>query len=172
MAWENTLTTMVRHLIGDLSTTPTYDDPRIQQGIVVAGLIVAQEYSFATDYTFDIDAPEISPDPTLTAYLDKEAMALFTLKTACILNLNSYQGAVGNGIKVRDGDSEVDTTGSFKGWKDIIDLGPCGAYKKLLDTLSQNKSMNVGKAVSTPASTDFTGFWGADSVWTFFNSLR
>jgi hypothetical protein len=163
---------MTRHLIGDLSDTPTYDDSRIQQAVVVAGLISAQEYPFDTEYTFDLDEIDISPDPTNTATLDRSAMALFTLKAACMLNMNSYQSAVGTGIRVRDGDSEVDTTGSFKGYKDILEIGPCASYTKLLNKLSQNKSMNAGKAISTPASTDFSGFWGRESIADFFDYLR
>lgn len=172
MSWQTTLTTMVRHIIGDMGSAPTYDDTRIQQGIVVSALIVSQDLPLIQTYTFDIDNPSISPDPTLTATLDKEAMALFTLKTACMLNFSSYQAAVGTGIKVRDGDSEVDTTGSFKGYADIVNLGPCLAYNKLMLKISQDRSMLTGKAVTSPASTDYTGFWGVDSTVDFFNYFR
>jgi hypothetical protein len=89
-----------------------------------------------------------------------------------MLNLNSYQNAVGTGIRVRDGDSEVDTTSGFKGYKDILDNGPCAAYKKLLEKLRFEKSMNLGRAVTSPASTDFSGYWGRDAIIEFFDCLR
>jgi hypothetical protein len=153
MAWETVLTTMVRNLISDMDEdNQTYTDGRIQECIVVAGLIVAQEYNFSINYTFDIDEVIISPDPTLTATLDTTAMGLFSLKAACILNMSSYQGAVGTGIRVRDGTSEIDTTSGFKGWDSIIANGPCATYKALLKTRMFKDSMNRGKAVMGPLS--------------------
>lgn len=170
MAWQTDLTIIVRNLIGDLGVTQAYDDSRIEQCLAVAGLITSQEFEFDTDYTFDLSAPDITPDPTLSSTYDRSAMALFTLKAACMLNLNSYQGAVSTGIKVRDGDSEVDTTSGFKGYKDILDYGPCGAYQKLLNKLRFDNSMNLGRAVTSPASTDFSGFYGR-GVQQFFDGF-
>src|SRR4051812_44108982 len=110
MAWEDTLVVMVRNLIGDLGTVPVYSDERIQSAIITSGLIVSQEYIFNVAYIFDLSTPDMTPDPTETDTLDPIAVGLFTLKAACLLNTNSYQTALGGGIKVRDGDSEVDTT--------------------------------------------------------------
>lgn len=168
MAWNTTLVTMVRHLIGDLEITPKYSDARIQMSIVVAGSLAAQDYSFDIDYTFDFDTPNISPDPTL----DKEAMALFSLKAACILNLNNYQTAVGTAIKVRDGDSQIDTTGSFGGYRDILTLGPCASYTKLLNTLKQNNSMLAGRAVISPGTSEEAISYGRNHIHNFFDYFR
>src|SRR5688500_10715162 len=126
MAWQDTMVPMVRVLIGDDTDTQRYESSRIEMAIVTAGLIVAQEYPFKTAYTFDLSLPEVLPDPTVI--LDSEAVALFTLKAACLLNLNTYQTAVGTGIRVKDGDSEVDTTGALRGYADIMRLGPCASY--------------------------------------------
>jgi hypothetical protein len=172
MAWQDILIPMVRNLIGDLSDTPTYEDERIEQAIVTAGLIVSQEYPFQTTYTFDFSTPDLIPDPTETDTLDNAAVALFSLKAACILSMNSYQLAVGRGIRVRDGDSEVDTTGSFKGYADIIANGPCASYTKLLLSLSTKRGMNLGKAVVSPSSSGdqwgnrgYNGIWHIRSFW-------
>lgn len=168
--WQTVLTTMVRNLIGDTSTTsPTYSDARVQEAIVVSGLIAAQEFDFDTDYIFDLETPDISPDPVINN--DTIAMALFTLKAACILNQNSYTNAIGAGIRVRDGDSEVDTTGSFKGYRDILELGPCAAYQKLLKYRSFKDSMQRGKAVMSPLSHESLLVSGTYSLSTFFDSL-
>jgi hypothetical protein len=170
MAWETTLTLIVRHLINDISAS-AYTDSRIQQAISVAGLIVAQEFDFNTEYTFDISTPDISPDPTETSTLDTVAMALFSLKAACMLTVNSYQNAIGTGIKVRDGDSEVDTTGSFKGYKDILEIGPCSSYQKLLKERTFRASMNRGKAIMSPFTHEDFMLTGHSSVSRLFDNL-
>ena len=165
MAWQDVLTPMVRVLIGDDTDTQRFDNARIEQAILVAGLLVTKDYKLSHDYTFDFSAVDISPDPTVVN--DTEAIALFGLKAACMLNLNAYQAAVSTGIRVRDGDSEVDTTGGFKGYSDIIALGPCGAYSKLLASLNNSRAMNVGRAVMSPFGGDKApwGVRGINGVW-------
>jgi hypothetical protein len=163
MAWREVLIPMVRAMIGDLGDPQRYDDSRIEQAILTGGLIASQEYPFDTTYSFDFSAAEILPDPTESSTLDNEAIALFGLKAACILSVNDYQRAVGAGIRVRDGDSEVDTTGRFKGYSDIINVGPCASYTKLLLSLQQRASMVGGGAVSSPYSTS-VDTWGVRSV--------
>lgn len=171
MAWQSVLIPMVRHLIGDLGATPTYADSRLEQAITISALIVAQEVDLGYDYTISIDVPSISPDPTVTATLDNSAIALFGLKAACLLNMNQYQGAVTTGIKVRDGDSEVDTTGSFKGYKDILELGPCGSYQKLLKDIQVKNSMMGGKAILSPYTHGDDAIWGREHIAYFFDAL-
>lgn len=157
MAWETDLVVMVRSLIGDMTEPYAFEDDRLQQSIVVAGLLVSQEFDLDTEYEFDLSAPDISPDPTDEP--DLMAMALFSLKAACLLSLNSYQSALGGGIRVRDGDSEVDTTAGFKGYSDILTLGPCASYRKLLTDMVTKQGMNNGGAVMSPYS-DGGDAWG------------
>ncbi len=168
--WKTILTIIVRNLINDTAAT-TFTDERIHTAIAVAGLIVAQEYAFDVTYVFDLQAPEITPDPTVAATYDPVASALFSLKAACILNTNAYQSAVGKGIKVRDGDSEVDTTGSFKGYKDIIEVGPCGSYTKLLKQMTLNKGFGMGRAIFSPVSTGTSGGNGIWHIRGFYDSM-
>lgn len=156
MAWQDALVPMVRTLIGDDIEPSKFADSRIAQAIVVAGLLVSKDYKLAQDYSFDFSVPDISPDPL--SINDTDAIALFGLKAACMLNLNSYQAAVSTGIRVRDGDSEVDTTGGFKGFSDIINLGPCAAYSRLLASLTNSRAMGVGRAVMSP-------FGGSEAPW-------
>lgn len=148
--WQETLVQMVRTLIGDFSDTPRYENSRIEQAILTAALIVNQQYSFDVEYILDFSGVSITPDPTEPDSMDNAAVALIALKAACLLSLNDYQKAVGAGIRVRDGDSEVDTTGRFKGYSDIINIGPCASYEKLLRDLSTKRGMNTGGAVLSP----------------------
>ncbi len=166
--WETVLTLIVRNLINDVAGT-VYTDERVQTAIVVAGYMVALDLQLNYSYAFDFETPDITPDPV--EINDSEAVALFGLKAACILSMNAYQSAVGKGIKVRDGDSEVDTTGTFRGYKDILEVGPCGAYTKLLKQITINKGFGVGKAVFSPIA---TGGYGPNGIWHirgFYDSL-
>lgn len=167
MPLQNTLITITRHLINDLDVDTTYSDSRIQEAIVVAGLIVAQEFSFSTEYTFDLINLDIDPDPVSVP--DNLAVALFTLKAACIIEMNKYQDAVGNSIRVRDGDTEIDTTTGFRGYKDILDNGPCKTYEKLVKDKTIHQSMGFGGAVMSPiAHVDLTHHSGVGHL---FDSL-
>lgn len=178
--WQTVMTLMLRHLINDLSATQEFTDNRLQESLVVAGIIVSQQYTFDTSYTFDIEAPDISPDPVTRD--DKAAIALITLKAACIIQTNRYQDAVGSSIRVKDGDSEIDTTTGFGGHKDLLTLGPCKAYDDILEDLMLEESAlrgGIGKAVVTPYShIDLTsggshhlGAFGRRDTVDFFNSL-
>jgi len=150
MAWNTALPIMVRSLIGDFGSTETYTDERLNIAIAVAAIMVQQELSVGNSYIVDVETPCIEPDPTDSDTLDYEAIALFTLKAACILSVNNYQSAIGRGIKVTDWNSSVDTTGRFSGYKDIISLGPCASYQKILEVTYHNSGTGKGRAVLGP----------------------
>lgn len=147
MAWDTDLVLMVRVLVSDISTPQTYADEYIERVLVTAGIIVDTEVPFDYDYTYSVSALTISPDPVENE--DSTFMALVPLKAACILTQGEFKQALGQGIKVRDGDSAIDTSVSFRGYRDILELGPCAAYEKLKWTLlaSGGTSGGVGKAV-------------------------
>lgn len=172
MAWNTTLVTMVRNLIGDTSTTsPTYANARIEEAIAVSAYFVINEYPLATDYTINIDTPSITPDPTTSDPIDKIAIALFPLRAACMLNLNNYQTAATNSISVKDGDASVSTTDGYKGWESVIRNGPCYAYKTLLERLQYKNTAANFRAVTTPQN--ILGFYhnGCISIGRFYNSF-
>ncbi|TXT66135.1 MAG: hypothetical protein BAJALOKI3v1_50135 [Promethearchaeota archaeon] len=174
MAWQTVMTTMVRHLINDLSSTKDYEDARIQEGLVVAGIIVSQDYDYTYSYTFDVDNVSISPDPVSNS--DYPTIALITLKAACILDIGKYRDAAGDGISVKDGDTQIDLSKSFAGYRDIIKSGPCSSYQKLLDKVATKRSMNAGTAVLTPLTHEDYSLTGQDylsrrSTTQFFDSF-
>jgi len=152
MAWTTDLVLMVRVLISDISTPQTYTDEYLERVLITAGIMVDAEFPFSYDYTYDISALTISPDPVTST--DNIFMALVPLKAACILTQGEFKQALGQGIKVRDGDSAIDTSVSFRGYRDILELGPCAAYEKLKWTLlasgATGSGGGVGKAVLGP----------------------
>ena len=165
------LITIVRILISDFDTPPIFDDDRISDSIVVGGLISAQEFDYSVEYTFDIGSSTITPDPLNPITADPIAVALFTLKSACILNTSSYQDAVLTSIRVRDGDSEVDTTTGFRGFRDILELGPCESYNRLLKEKKSLQSMSLGAAIATPFVHLDSHLVATQRVERFFNSI-
>ena len=171
MAWDTTLVTMVRHLVNDLGGNNEFDDDRLKNSIVVSGLLVSQEFKFSQSYTFDLDTPDISPDPTKTNTYDGEAIALLTLRSACMLDVGRYQNAVANGVRIRDGDSEVETTGAFRGYNDILNKGPCASYQNMVKRIQHDNSMKVGKAVMTPFTHEDRHDTIVSSVEEFFNGF-
>lgn len=128
MAWDVDLVLMVRVLINDLDSTAK-TDAELQRILVASCILVNEDIELANDYTCDISALTISPDPVVAG--DGAAQALFPLKAACIINQGDFKTAIGQGIKVRDGDSQIDTTAGFRGYRDILTLGPCASYEAL-----------------------------------------
>ncbi len=148
MDWQTNLTLMVRVLINDLALPQKNTDDYLQQVIVTAGIIVDPEITFPFDYSYDIEAVTITPDPVVKN--DIFFQSLVPLKAACIITQGNFQTALGQGIKVRDGDSAIDTTVGFRGYRDIITLGPCLSYENLKWKIESSRSRSVGSAVMTP----------------------
>ncbi len=154
MAWETDLVLMTRVLINDLGTTQRHTDSYIQQVLVTAGVIAETEIKFSIDYTIDISGVTISPDPVVQGDLIFQSMV--PLKSACILTQGDFQQAIQQGIKVRDGDSMVDTSVGFRGYRDILEFGSCAAYERLKWDIQSGKADGqtaefVGGAVMTPS---------------------
>ena len=151
MAWTTDLVWMVRVLVSDISSPQKYTDEYIQRVLVTAGIMVDAEFPFNYDYTYDISAITITPDPVTSG--DLYFMALIPLKAACVITVGEFKQALGQGIKVRDGDSAIDTSVSFRGYKDILELGHCAAYERLRwSLLASGAAVNggVGKSVLGP----------------------
>lgn len=147
--WDTDLVLIVRVLIGDINTPQTYTDEYIQRVLITASMMVDIEIPLSYNYVYDISALTISPDPIVKQ--DSVFTSLIPLKSACIMVQGEFKQALGQGIKVRDGDSAIDTSVSFKGYRDILELGPCAAYEKLKwSILSSGGTLAIGKAVFGP----------------------
>jgi hypothetical protein len=151
MSWDVDLVLMTRVLVSDITAPQTYADEYLQRVLVTAGMIVDAEFPFGYTYVYDISALTIVPDPVTGE--DAPFIALIPLKAACIITQGEFKQALGQGIKVRDGDSAIDTSVSFRGYRDILELGPCAAFEKLKWSLlasGATAGAGVGKAVLGP----------------------
>lgn len=146
--WETNLVLTLRILIGDFLSPNKNSDLYLRSVLIAAGIIINSEIDLVNDYVFDIANITIVPDPI--DLNDIVAQALLPLKAACLLTQNQFQIALGQGIKVRDGDSFVDTSASFAGYKDILQLGACKSYEQLKWQIQSSNIGNIGGAVLSP----------------------
>lgn len=176
MAWETDLVLMTRALINDLNSPQKYTDSYLQRVIIAAAILVRNDIELPYSYSLDIANLTIAPDPVSNQ--DTISQALFPLKAACIINQGDFQKALGQGIKVRDGDSSIDTSVSFRGYRDILQFGPCAAYENLRWKIqASSSSVNSGGAVigpfrSSSNSVGNTVEWFYDNFLTFINTGR
>lgn len=165
MDWETVLTIIVRSLIGDTNPAAyVYSDDRVAQAIVVAALLVSQDYQFSTVYTFDLSGVNIIPDPTANTSYDPIFIALVTLRAACMFLTNTMQSATLGAMKVGDGDDFVDNSGAANAYKNLISTGPCVSYDNLLNLLTRRNIK--GRSVSSPFTSLTSGSpWGGEGIW-------
>jgi hypothetical protein len=120
MGWETTLSNRLRFYIGDTTATPTYTTAILAQYIAIAAVSVASEIVLGVDFTIDTDTPEITPDPTDSAY-DIGIGNLFVLKAAVIITRSEIRKDVAKyGIKIKDDLTLYDATAALKGRLDAF----------------------------------------------------
>lgn len=146
MTWDVNFVLMLRVLLNDFNAPQKNTDLYLQRVLVTAGIFVNSQIELPQDYVYDIDAITITPDPLISE--DAISEALMPLKAACIINQGDFQKAIGQGIKVRDGDSAIDTSVGFRGFKDILELGACAAYDRLLWDIQRVNVDGVGASLN------------------------
>ena len=136
MAWEETMTTMLRVLVNDTESPQTYTDDRMKQILVVAAQYVDMELSFDYSYTITVGATaaesDIAPDPV--ALDDDPFVNLTVMKAACITDFSTFRTkALQAGVKAKCGPAVLDTLKHLDGFKQLLEFGPCQAYQAMKD---------------------------------------
>jgi hypothetical protein len=130
MAWQDELVTMLRQVIGDVGSSPTYSDSRLEDMLVTASHMVIQEIPFTNTYTVDISNVTISPDPTTEK--DTEFKNFAVLKAACLADQSTLRTkALQAGISAKLGGASISTSNSLKGYEVLLNQGPCAAYQEM-----------------------------------------
>ena len=130
MSWKIEVPIIVRTLVNDMSSTPTYSDERLLQIISVAAKYVQFDVVLDNTYTINVVNPEITPDPT--ANDDSIFISLVSLKSACLVDQSVLRTkAAMEGIRAVLGPAQLSVGGSLAGLKMIIEEGPCAAYDEL-----------------------------------------
>ena len=161
MAWQNELTLILRHIIGDLDPDNySFTDSRLEESLLVAAQLIHNEMEFNIIYTIEVDNAILSPDPTLTStgYSDKDDdfIALCCLRAGLLLTASQLRTYSLKAISIRDGASSLDMRGVVQGLKMVHD----DLSKKYEDVkLSyQTGKLGLGKVILSPYSP------GADSA--------
>jgi len=180
MAWQTEMTLITRVLINDYVQPYTYDDNRIQELIILGGMMTQLETDFLRPYTFDVANLVLSPDPTdATNGKDYGFICIASLKAACIIQLSALKDKAKNaGISVSSDREKIDTTNSLDGDKFLIN-SPYDVCARLDDAIWKYKSENyqAGYALLGPLSTpnlntnSFVGFYDCNSIFMPYNSI-
>lgn len=160
MSWTNEMVLYVRHLVNDLSNSPTYDDSRLQDTILTAVQLAKLDVEFANSYTVDLDACILTPDPT-EAPRDDDFISLVILKAACIILNAEAKSNAGKAIKVMDGPSTIDMSSAYKATEERA-KSVCQDYKEAVLQYQAGRN-STGQAVIGPYVTDFI----PPSPWNF-----
>lgn len=132
MAWQPTLTLIVRNLINDVNTPYEFSDSRIEQVLVVAGQYVQFDVNLTTRYEIDVINKTFNPDPVVSK--DDIFNSIVCLKAACIIDQGTFRTkAALEGISTKLGPAVLNLSGTLQGWKSIIEHGACALYDQLTE---------------------------------------
>lgn len=147
--WLYTSVNIIRHLIGDLCSPPTYTNARLGELFLVACYQVLSELTFTNTYTISIEGLSISPSP------EDSLINLACLKSACIIDTGELrQRARTAGLSIKDsmGTLSVDK-GAGDGLTNLIKLGPCKLYEDAKRQFAFG-NMDICRAIMTPFSSE------------------
>ena len=155
MPWQNEMTIIVRHIIGDLdSDNYNFSDSRIEESILVAAQLIHNEMEFFIDYTIEVDNGSLTPDPTTTGVStsnkDDDFIALCCLRSGLLLTNSLLRTYALKAISIRDGASSLDMRGIVAGLKMIND----DLTKKYEDVKLNYETgkLGFGKVILSPYS--------------------
>ena len=174
----NDITNMIRFIrmdIGDDGTTQTYSDTQLMTMVAKAtsrtdsdlglGLPVATSGGYVSfvqatsGSTFLASGTFNLPDGADTGGLPEILFNLVSLKTECLIAKRAHFDAAGKAIRVRDGDTEIDTSVGFGGLAQLTSGkgGPCDEYQKMLDNYLKFLGTLLGNDVTTYAAIIWKG---------------
>lgn len=155
MPWQNEMTIIVRHIIGDLDPDNyNFSDGRIEESILVAAQLIHNEMEFFIDYTIEVDNGSLTPDPTTTGVStsnkDDDFIALCCLRSGLLLTNSLLRTYALKAISIRDGASSLDMRGIVAGLKMVND----DLTKKYEDVKLNYETgkLGFGKVILSPYS--------------------
>jgi uncharacterized protein YjbI with pentapeptide repeats len=148
MAWQIEMVTILRHLINDINGD-TYSQARLEEAILVNAQLINKTIDFDYEYTIDVDAVTLTPDPTENTK-DINFINLVCLKTALMIMWGELRTLSSQAVVVRDGPSSIDMSGAYKASKDL--------YNELLEQFQMEKinhqTGKIGRAILSPTTVE------------------
>ena len=155
MAWQSEMVRIVRHLINDLdSTNYSFTDDRLEELILVASQLVLTTLDFTNEYTVDVDALTLNPDPT-TGTKDDSFINLVSLKAACVVLGSEVRSNALNSISLRDGPSAIDLRGITSSLADLHKM-MCEKFETAVLQYRAGSSV-AGKSIVSPFANQSRG---------------
>lgn len=146
MSWQSITNTITRGLIGDIDTPQTYSDSRLTYISLNCAHLLLNEVSFVNDYTVDVAASSISPDPSDPE--DVSFINLLALRSAVLIANSEYKTASKQAFIVKDGPSSIETGVRYKALQEFAGQAKEAYDKAKIDYVAGN---SVGAtAVTTP----------------------
>lgn len=149
MSWDTEMTTILRVTIQDMASPPTYSDPQLQQMILVSALTLQAQISFRQPYVPDIDAGTLTPDPTGPAARDDQFINLCCLKAALMIVIAEVKGFTRQGIRIKDGESEIELRRDPKALQAMYDVY-ARQYEDALYAYKTGGNEGLGEIITSP----------------------
>jgi len=173
--WETEIPLVVRSLINDLGSPPTYSDSRLIQLTTIAARYTIMQVNFPTTYNIDIVNETISPDPSDPNNRDIEFVGLVALKCACILDESTFRTKLAlEGIRASLGSASLSIAGNISGYKTLLDQGPCALFEQLTLDYNIGNASAIAAILSPFVGNEFDpkyGLRGAPINGGFFNDF-
>lgn len=120
MAWQDEVTTILRHTINDVDDPQTYTDSRLQLAFLVGAQFVNTEFDWTPNsYNVNLGQLSLSPDPTTIP--DNWFINLSVIKTSIIMFGNNLKNASNQAWMIKDIDVTVDLRAMAAVQKQILD---------------------------------------------------
>lgn len=144
MSWQQTSNIIIRGLIGDIDSPQTYTDDRLTYIALNSAHLLLNEVSFNSDYSVDVQASSISPDPIT----DTNFINLLALRSAVLISNSEYKTAAKQSFIVKDGPSSLDTSTKYRALEAFAATANQAYLKAKLDYVAGNSTGSC--AIMTP----------------------
>ena len=135
----------------DLGLTTEFTDAQLTTFVVKAINRLNRRLELtgtSSELSFDTGTGTISPSPNSTM------QDFLVMQTECLLMKRDRRVAIGKGIRVKDGETEIDTTASFAGWNDSVE-DICGELDEAVEKFLDDEDKTVYQ----------TAFNDAKNIW-------
>lgn len=152
--WQDEGVEILRILINDFSSTPTYTDETLGQLLIVAARYVSEEVNFPTIYSSNLLNGTITPDPSD----DSTFLNFMVIKAACLTNQWKFdEMAMLQGIKTKLGPAEISVDTSSSILMSFLKDGACKTYQGLMDDYNFGRIGSIKGIFSPFVSNNFLG---------------
>lgn len=148
--WNTELVRVLRYMIDDLSSSPSYTDARLEETILVAAQLANNDVDFDRTYSIDVDQVTLSPDPTDTPK-DDSFIALVCLRATLLIFSGLFKTkAAMAGFSITSGRESISTNGLLEGYRRLWEKAAKDYEEATFQHMAGNRV--YGRAILGPFS--------------------